>query len=97
MYLHSLNKTTPAQWYSTSVLRINAIKKTVLTLLKDAKLDGYFTNHSLCRSSTTRLFQAGVDRKLVKDFTGHTSDVVDKYQITSDYQCQKMSVVQSGE
>ena len=83
MYLRSLTKTTPAQWYSTRVLGINAVKKTVGSLLKDAKLDGYFTNHSLCRSSTTRLFQAGVDHKLVKEFTGHSSDAVDKYQITS--------------
>ena len=42
-------------------------------MLKDAELDGYFTNHSLKRSSTTCLFQVGVDRKIVKEFTLHTS------------------------
>ena len=90
-YLRSLTKTTPAQWYSSRVLGINSIKKTVGNLLKDAKLDGFFTNHSLRRSGTTRLFQAGVDRKLVKEYTGHTSDAVDKYQITSAGQREALS------
>ena len=97
LYLRSLSKTTPAQWYSTRVLGINAIKKTVGSLLKDAKLDRYFTNYSLPRSSTTRLFQARVDRKLVKEFTGHSSDAVDKYQITSHDQRKHISSIISGE
>ena len=62
-------------------------------LLKSANLDGHFTNHSLQRTSATRLFQAGIDRKLIKEFTGHTSDAVDKYQITSNIQRSDMSKV----
>ena len=53
-------------------------------MLKNAKLDGFFSNHSLRRSSTTHLFQAGVGIKLVKEFTGHTSDAVDQHPLTSD-------------
>ena len=34
----------------------------------------------------TMLFNAGVNRKLVKEFMGHTSDAVDQYQIASDDQ-----------
>ena len=96
-YLRSLARTTPACWYSTRVLGVNAIKSTVGKLLKDAQLDGFFSNHSLRRSSTTRLFQAGVDRKILKEFTGHVSDAVDKYQITSEVQRQRLSEVISGE
>ena len=36
------------------------------------------------------LFRAGVDRKLVKECTGHSSDAVDKYQITSEEQREKL-------
>ena len=43
-------------------------------MLNNAKLNGFFTNHSLRCSGTTRLFQNGIDRKLVKESTGHTSD-----------------------
>ena len=96
-YLRSLTRTTPACWYSTRVLGVHSIKKTVGQLLKSADLDGFFSNHSLRRSSTTRLFQAGIDRKLIKEFTGHISDTVDKYQITSDAQRQKLSEVIAGE
>ena len=95
-YLRPLEKINPAQWFSSRVMGVNAIRKVVGTMLKDVKLDGYFTNHSLRRSGTTRLFQAGVDRKLVKEFTGHSSDAVDQYQITSDGQRQEMSAIIRG-
>ena len=68
---------------------VNTLRKVVRKLLKSAELDGYFTNHSLRRSGTTRLFQAGVERKIVKEYTGHTSDAVDQYQITSADQRKK--------
>ena len=84
--LRSLEKTNPAQWYSTRVVGVNTLHKVVSSMLKSAKLDGFFTNHSLRRSGTTHLFQAGVDRKIVKEYTGHRSDAVDQYQITSNEQ-----------
>ena len=62
-------------------------------MLSSADIDGYFTNHSLRRSGCTRLFQAGIDRKIVKEISGHRSDAVDKYQITSDIQKQQVSNV----
>ena len=73
-YLRSLGHMTPAQWYSIRVLGIHAIRKIISELLKHGELDDFFSNHCLCRTSTTRLFNAGVDRKLVKEFTGCTSD-----------------------
>ena len=96
-YLRSLEKVSPAQWYSEQVLGLNNIKGVVKSLLKSAKLDGYFTNHSLRCTSTTRLFREGVDRKLIKEFTGHTSDAVDLYQVTSDKQREVMSKIVGGE
>ena len=49
------------------------------------------------RTSTTRLFQVGVDRKIIKEFTGHSSDAVDKCQITYDQQKENLSKVLHGE
>ena len=43
-----------------------------------------------------RLFQAGVNRKVIKEFTGHVSDAVDKYQITSEEQRENLSKIISG-
>ena len=61
--------------------------------MEDAKIEGFFTNHSLRRSGGTHLFNAGIDRKLVKEAMGHTSDAVDAYQITSEKQREIMSKV----
>ena len=95
-YLCSLEKRNPAQWYGESVVGCHTLCQVVKNLLKDAKLDGYFTNHSLRRTGTTHLFQAGVDRKIIKEYTGHVSDAVDKYQATSHAQREHVSKVLSG-
>ena len=45
------------------------------------------------RSGTTRMFQGGIDRKIIKEVTGHRSDAIDAYQITSAEQKQRVSDV----
>ena len=95
-YLRSLEKYSPTQWYSEQVVGLNTIKKVIKKMLENAKLDGFFTNHSLRCSGTTRLFNEGIDRKLVKEFTSHRSDAVDAYQITSHEQREQMSKIISG-
>ena len=62
-------------------------------MMKDADISGYFTNHSAHRTGGMRLFQAGVDHKLVQEATSHHSDAVDKYQLTSNDQRRKMSQI----
>ena len=66
-------------------------------MLKNAGLDGYFTNHSLRRTCATRLFQGGAPVKLVKEITGHISDAVNKYQVTSDQQKMNASLLIQGD
>ena len=90
LYLQSLKKPRPYCWYSTMPVGINKVRKVVSSMLKQARLDGFFTNHSLHRTCATRLFQAGESVKVVKEITGHISDAVHKYQTTSD--AQKMHV-----
>ena len=69
-------------------------KKVTGKLLQSVNNNGkFYTNHSLRRTSATRLFQTGVEHKLVKEVTGHTSDAIDKYQITSDEQRETVSKV----
>ena len=66
-------------------------------LLKQAGLEGYFTNHSLRRTCATRLFQAGQDVKIPKEIMGYISDSVYKYQTTSDAQKMHASSIIQGE
>ena len=92
-YLNTLKLPHPKKWYSREVLGAHKVREVVKELLSSANIDGYFTNHSLRSTGGSRLFQAGVDRKLVKEFTGHRSDAVDCYQITSDKQRESMSKI----
>ena len=92
-YLQSLQRPTPKTWYSNQVVGQNSISKVVKQMMKDANIEGFFTNHSLRRTGGTRLFRGGIDRKLVKETTGHHSDAVDAYQITSDNQRAEMSKI----
>ena len=43
-----------------------------------------------------RLFQAGQNVKLIKEITGHVSDAIEKYKITSDKQIMKLSSIIQG-
>ena len=95
-YLQCLQKPTPKQWYCEQVIGVHTISKVVIDLMKQANIEGFFTNHSLRRSGGTRLFRAGIDRKLVKETTGHSSDAVDKYQITGHDQRKMISTVLQG-
>ena len=95
-YLQSLPKPTPSQWYGEQVVGQQTLSKTVKRLFEEAKIEGFFTNHSCRRSGTTRLFQAGVPKKLIKEVTGHRSDAVDNYAETSDVQPKMISNIIDG-
>ena len=96
LYVQSLKKPCPSCWFSTIPVGINTLRKTVGKILRNAGLDGYFTNHSLRRICATCLFQAGASEKLMKEMTGHISDSVLKYQVTSDEQKMKVSEIIQG-
>ena len=89
----NVNRPTSSQWYSDQVVGRNTISKVVRNLMEKAGINGFFTNHSARRTGGTRLFRAGVQCKLVKEMTGHTSDAIDQYQLISDAQRQIMSKV----
>ena len=95
-YLKPLQKYTPAQWYGYQVLGERSIAKILPEMMAEAGFKGYYTGHSLRRSGGSRLFQAGVQRKIVKECTGHSLDAVDKYQITSNEQKEIVSKILQG-
>ena len=97
LYLQSLKKPLPYCWYSTTPIGINSLRKVVGEMLRNAGLDGFFTNHSLRRTCATRLFQAGQSDQLVKEITGHISDSVNKYKTTSDEQHMSLSEIIQGD
>ena len=92
-YLRSLDRPTPAQWYGEQVVGHNTLRSVMSEMSRKAGIDLFITDHSLRRTGTTRLFRGGggVDRKLVKEYSGHSSDAVEAYQVTSDKQRESIS------
>lgn len=74
----------PKCWFSDKPVGINSLKKVVNSLMRQAGIDGRFTNHSLHATTATRMFEKGVDEQLIKCVTGHKSDAVRLYKRPSD-------------
>ncbi len=86
LYKYSLSPghCTPRCWYSDKPVSVNSLKKVVQNMMKEAGIDGRFTNHSLRATTATRMFQKGIDEQLIKTVTGHKSDAVRMYKRTSE-------------
>ena len=80
------------QWYSVQPVGKTTMAKVVKNL-KSANLNRYFMNHGLRCTSAMRLFQMGVESKIVCEIIGHVSDALNKYQEMSNAQKQKVSKV----
>ena len=96
-YLRPAHTPTPTCWYSNTPLGHTLLSNTVARLCKMAGIQGYKTNHSLRATSTSRLYQSGVDEQLVMERTGHRSlEGVRCYKRTSDSQRQAISDILNG-
>ena len=70
--------------------------KIISEMMKEAGFEGHYTNHSLHVTSTTRLFDAEVDKQLIMTRTGHSStECVRAYKRTSDKLRQLTSTVEN--
>ena len=86
-YLHplaSVNKLGVG--YSVQPQGIHAIEHTVACLCKEGGIPGYKTNHSLRAMTATRMFASGLDKHLICECTGHSSNAVRNYKRTSSEQ-----------
>ena len=57
--------------------------------MKKGRIEGRFKNHSMRRSTCTRLFRKGVDPQLIKEQTGHKSEAIMLYKKSSMQQKKK--------
>ena len=91
-YLQPSRHLTSSCWYSNRSQGHTTLGKNVSRICKCARIEGYKTNHSLHATSTTRLYQSGVDEQRVMERTGHRSlEGVRSYKRTSDSQRQALS------
>ena len=86
-YFKPLKNPTTDTWFSARPIGHNTLEHTVARLCSAAGIQGFRTNHSLCATAATRLYQAGVDEQLIMETTGHRSlEGVRSYKRTSEDQ-----------
>ena len=69
-YLTPLKSPKDNIWFSSVP---NTLSNTIKCICKASGIKGFKTNHLLCVTAATRLFQAGVDEQLIMKRTGHRS------------------------
>ena len=73
LYLTPLKNPMEGCWYSRVPIGHNKLADTVPRLMRDAGIPGYFTNHSLRATATTRMYDAQLDEASIMQRTGHRS------------------------
>ena len=73
LYLTPLKNPTQDSWYSRVPIGHNKLSETIPHLMRDAGIPGYFTNHSLRATATTRMYDAQLDEASIMQRTGHRS------------------------
>lgn len=97
-YLKPLKKYSNREfWYCSVPLGHNKLQNVIKSMMTEAGIEGYWTNHSLRATAVTRLFQENVDDKLIKGLTGHRSEALQGYKRESDDQLAKVSNIVQGQ
>ena len=83
------NRPTPsAAWFVDAPMGKNQLAQMMCRIANRAGLrHGKFTNHSVCRTMCTQLYQQGVDPSLINQLSGHkNTNGLAPYMVASDYQ-----------
>ena len=67
-------------WYTNRPVGKNTLGGYIEDMMKRGGVEGNFKNHSMRKSTCTRLFRKGVDPQLIKEQTGHKSEAVMLYK-----------------
>jgi len=68
----------------------------VKCMMKKSGVRGHFIYHSLRATAVSRLFQEGVDEKLIRGVTGHRSEALNIYKRVTDKQPVEVSKIVQG-
>ena len=72
-YLKPLNNPENHCWFCKVPNSHNMLQQMMSNLLKAARIESHFTNHSLRATSATRLFEALINEQLIMQRIRHTS------------------------
>ncbi|VDI42844.1 Hypothetical predicted protein [Mytilus galloprovincialis] len=80
-------------WFSKQPVGRQKLENIVKDIMNDARVDFFFTKHSLRDTTASRLFNAGVPEQLVQKQTGHRSNAIWSYNRPSEGQKRKVSEI----
>ena len=69
----------------------------VKTMMSEAGVEGYYTNHSLRATAVSRLFQTDVDDKLIEGVSGRRSHALQGYKRETEEQLLKVLKIVQGQ
>ena len=96
-YLRSLSKANSKIWYYRKAAGKKTLGNVVRKIMAKVGFTGHYTNHSLRRSSATKLYDNNIPEKVVQETTGHRSvEGVRANKTTSSTMKRKMSDVLPG-
>ena len=74
-YLQPRKKFFAKSWYVNRPVEINRLRTAVGDLCKADGFPGHYTNHSLCATATTKLYQNDIDEQIIMEIMGHRCEV----------------------
>ncbi|CAC5398261.1 unnamed protein product [Mytilus coruscus] len=96
LYLRLLKIPNGNIWYADQPIGRHSLANIVASICQEAGIGGYRTDHSLRASAATRMYDAGVDKELICEVTGHRSNAVRNYKRTNEKQKRKINSVIRG-
>ena len=95
--MRALAKPKGEIWYYKKAVGRETLGNVVKKIMKKTGFEGHYTNHSLRRSSASRLYDAGMPEQVIQETTGHrSSDGVKAYKCTSSSLKRKASEILQG-
>ena len=95
-YLQPKKKYTDDCWFLDRPAGVHRLRDCVKKLCKDAKLPGFYSNHSLGSTAATSMYRGNIDEQLIQEITGHRSLAVCSYKRTCSSQRKSASNIIFG-
>ena len=86
LYLRPYEAFTANKWYRNQPVGLNKLSNVVKYVCKNAGFEGYYTNHSLRSTATTRMYHNNCSEQVIQEVKGHRSLPVHGYKRTCEDQ-----------
>ena len=82
LYLQACKKYSPGNWFHDSPVGENCLRSFVKDLCEKTGIPGFYSNHSLCPTGCTRMYNNDIDEQVIQEILGHRSLAVHSYKRT---------------